>query len=159
MLIGLQKKIRATGRQLVLLAPSAALMQALEMMHLQNFFDAAPDMNSAQDLIAFRTQERAGAVTPSDAAPSSPLLWQGEITAANCDAVWELTQIHLLKPGRRELTIDMGAVRFIDSSGAGIMLRARKFAQQHNIKLKFVGVQDDVLNVLRVTRLDEFLLR
>lgn len=159
MLIGLQKKIRATGRQLVLLAPSPPLAQALELMHLGNFFDSAPDLNSAQDLIALRTRERAGAVTPSDAAPSSPLLWQGEITAANADAVWELTQIHLLKPGRRELIVDMSAVRFIDSSGAGIMLRARKFAQQHNIKLKFTGVQDDVLNVLRVSRLEEFLLR
>jgi len=159
MLIGLQKKIRATGRQLVLLAPSPPLTQALELMHLENFFDSAPDLNSAQDLIALRTQERAGAVSPSDSAPSSPLLWQGEITAANADAVWELTQIHLLRPGRRELTIDMTAVRFIDSSGAGIMLRARKIAQQHNIKLKFTGVQDDVLNVLRVSRLEEFLLR
>ena len=159
MLIGLQKKIRATGRQLVLLAPSATLMQSLDVMHLGSFFDSAPDLNSALDLIAVRTQERAGAVTPSDAAPSSPLLWQGEITAANADAVWELTQIHLLKPGRRELTVDMSAVRFIDSSGAGIMLRAKKFAQQHGLKLKFIGVQDDVLNVLRVTRLDEFLLR
>jgi len=160
MLIGLQRRIRATGRQLVLLAPSAPLTQALEVMHLRNFFDSAPDLTSAQELIALRTRERAGAVTPSDAAPSSPLLWQGEITAANADAVWELTQIHLMTPpGRRELVVDMTAVRFIDSSGAGVMLRARKFAQQHSIKLKFTGVHDDVRNVLRISRLEEFLLR
>ncbi|MEY4386801.1 MAG: hypothetical protein RLY20_2084 [Verrucomicrobiota bacterium] len=159
MLIGLQKRIRATGRQMVLLAPSDQLTQALQLMRLTNFFDAAPNMESAQSLITLRTQERAGAVSPSDDAPNSPLLWQGEITAANAEAVWELTQIHLLKqPGRRELTVDMKAVRFLDTAGAGIMLRTRKFAHHQGIKLKFINVQPEVLNVLRVTRLEEFLL-
>ncbi len=37
LLIRLQKKIRATGRQLVLLDPSAALKRALQLMHLQDF--------------------------------------------------------------------------------------------------------------------------
>lgn len=160
LLIGLQKRIRATGRQLVLLAPSEPMMQALDMMRLGNFFDSAPDVAAAQRLIELRAKERAAAVTPGDAAPGSPLLWHGEITAANAEAVWELTQIHLAKLGtRRSLTIDMGAVRFVDSSGAGIMVRARKFAQQHGIQLKFINVQPAVVSVLNVMHLEEFLLR
>lgn len=160
MLIGLQKRIRATGRQLVLLSPSAALTQALSLMHLGNLFDAAPDISLAQQLIETRTRERAAAVTPLTATPTSPLLWQGEITAANAEAVWELTQTHMLKPpGRRDMTIDLNAVRFIDSSGAGVMLRARKLAQQNGIQLKFTGVQPEVRNVLQIARIEEFLLR
>ena len=160
LLIGMQKRIRATGRQLVLLAPSEAMMQALELMRLGSFFDSAPDITVAQLLIEHRARERAAAVTPGDDTPGSPLLWHGEITAANADAVWELTRIHLERLGtHRSVTVDMGAVRFIDSSGAGLMVRARKHAQQHGVKMKFTGVQPEVLNVLTVMHLEEFLLR
>jgi N-acetylglucosaminyldiphosphoundecaprenol N-acetyl-beta-D-mannosaminyltransferase len=159
MLIGLQKKIRATGRHLVLLSPSQVLRDALALMHLGGFFDTAPDIPVARQLIEVRERERAAAVTRVAATPASPLLWQGEITAANAEAVWELTQAHLLKMGNhRELAIDLAGVRFIDSSGAGVMLRARKLARQRGMQLKFIGVQPPVLNVLRVARLDEFLL-
>src|SRR6185369_13512767 len=44
LLIRLQKKVRATGRQLVLLAPSPMVERPLALMHLQNFFAAAPDL-------------------------------------------------------------------------------------------------------------------
>src|SRR6185312_16401594 len=54
LLIRLQKKIRADGRQLVLLAPTAMVTRALELMRLEKFFDTASDLPSAQALIAAR---------------------------------------------------------------------------------------------------------
>ncbi len=51
LLIRLQKRIHATGRQLVLLAPSPMAIQALKLMQLQDFFATAPDLPSAQKLI------------------------------------------------------------------------------------------------------------
>jgi N-acetylglucosaminyldiphosphoundecaprenol N-acetyl-beta-D-mannosaminyltransferase len=157
MLIRLQKKIRATGCQLVLLAPSAKVRQALALMQLQNFFASAPDLASAQELIAARTREETGAVRLRSPAAINPLLWQGEITAANAKDVWDTTETHLTSKQRRELVIDMSGVRFMDSTGLGMMVRAKKLAQREHVKLEFVHLQPAVQNVVRLARLEEFL--
>jgi N-acetylglucosaminyldiphosphoundecaprenol N-acetyl-beta-D-mannosaminyltransferase len=57
LLIRLQKRIHATGRQLVLLAPSQMAQHALKLMQLQDFFISAPDLASAQKLIEARAKE------------------------------------------------------------------------------------------------------
>jgi exopolysaccharide biosynthesis WecB/TagA/CpsF family protein/anti-anti-sigma factor len=158
MLIRLQKKIRATGCQLVLLAPSAKVRQALALMQLQNFFASAPDLASAQELIAARTREETGAVRLRSPAAINPLLWQGEITAANAKDVWDTTETHLTSKQRRELVIDMSGVRFMDSTGLGMMVRAKKLAQREQVKLEFVHLQPAVQNVVQLARLQEYLL-
>lgn len=160
LLIRLQKKIRASGRQLVLLAPSANVQSALALMHLQNFFAAAPDIAAAQELIAARVREESVPANPRMAAALNPLVWQGEITTANADVVWSRTEAHVrtLTASQRDVVIDLGAVRFLDSTGAGLMVRARKLAQRENCKLTFTNPPEVVLNVLRLARLEEFLL-
>jgi N-acetylglucosaminyldiphosphoundecaprenol N-acetyl-beta-D-mannosaminyltransferase len=158
LLIRLQKKIRATDRQLVLLAPSPMVQRALALMQLQNFFASAPDFASAQELIAARTREKTGAVRLRTPAALNPLLWQGEITAANAKEVWSTTETHISSKQRRELVIDMSGVRFMDSTGLGMMVRAKKLAQQEQVKLDFIHLQPAVQNVVRLARLEEFLL-
>jgi anti-anti-sigma factor len=158
LLIRLQKKIRGTGRQLVLLAPSAKVQQALALMQLQNFFAAAPDLASAQELIASRAREETDAVRLRSPAAINPLLWQGEITAANAKDVWDTTETHLTSKQRRELVIDMSAVRFMDSTGLGMMVRAKKLALREQVKLEFVHLQPAVQNVVQLARLEEYLL-
>jgi N-acetylglucosaminyldiphosphoundecaprenol N-acetyl-beta-D-mannosaminyltransferase len=158
LLIRVQKKIRATGRQLVLLAPSAKVRQALALMQLQNFFASAPDLASAQELIAARGREETGAVRLRSPAAVNPLLWQGEITAANAKEVWDSTETHLISKQRRELVIDMSGVRFMDSTGLGMMVRAKKLAQREQVKLEFVHLQPAVQNVVQLARLEEYLL-
>jgi N-acetylglucosaminyldiphosphoundecaprenol N-acetyl-beta-D-mannosaminyltransferase len=183
-LIGLQKRIRATGRQLVLLSPSPAVQRAMRLMHLENFFATAPDVSTALYLIETRNREERTSVTLRTAAAASPLVWLGEITAVNAGLVWEHTRAHLLtvattrateprlpegssgSAGARngknlpspELIIDLSAVRFIDSTGLGLMVRTKKFARQQNTRLLFTGLQAPVRNVLRLARLEEFLL-
>ena len=56
------------------------------------------------------------------------------------------------------ITIDLSRLRFIDSSGAALMLRAKKWARDRKIELLFARPQDNVRNVLRLTRLDQKLL-
>jgi len=155
LLIRLQKKIRATNRQLVLLAPSAAVRRALSLMRLQNFFAAAPDFAAAQQLIEARTREQSSAV----ALPASnPLFWQGEITAANAKEVWHTTEAYLSSRQRKELVIDLSGVRFMDSTGVGVMVRAKKLAQREGVKLAFIHLQPAVENVIQLAQLQEFLL-
>jgi exopolysaccharide biosynthesis WecB/TagA/CpsF family protein/anti-anti-sigma factor len=158
LLIRLQKKIRGTGHQLVLLAPSAAVQRALALMRLQDFFATAPDISCARELIAVRAREEASAVRLRTSAAPNPLLWQGEITAANAQEVWDTTETHLTSKQRRELVIDMSGVRFMDSTGLGMMVRAKKLAQREQVKLEFVHLQPAVQNVVHLARLEEFLL-
>ncbi|HWD91230.1 MAG TPA: WecB/TagA/CpsF family glycosyltransferase [Verrucomicrobiae bacterium] len=158
LLIRLQKKIRENGRQLILLAPSPMVRRALALMQLQNFFATAPDFASAQQLIVTRTREQNGAVRLRSPAAINPVLWQGEITAANAAEVWATTETHLASKQRRELIIDMSGVRFMDSTGLGVMVRAKKRAQLEGVKLEFTYPQPAVQNVIHLARLEEFLL-
>src|SRR5581483_4001 len=58
LLMRLHRKIRATGRQLVLLDPSPAVKRALALMHLQDFFASASDFDSSQRLFETRALEQ-----------------------------------------------------------------------------------------------------
>jgi N-acetylglucosaminyldiphosphoundecaprenol N-acetyl-beta-D-mannosaminyltransferase len=158
LLIRLQKKVRATGRQLVLLAPSLVVTRALELMRLKSFFALAPDFAAAQELIQARACEQnvaAGARLNGTAR----LLWRGEIIAANAEEVSRSTEEQVTNAMiSGQLVIDLSQVRFIDSTGLGIMIRTRKLAQRQGVKLRFTGAQPAVKNVLRLARLEAFLL-
>jgi N-acetylglucosaminyldiphosphoundecaprenol N-acetyl-beta-D-mannosaminyltransferase len=157
-LIGLQKKLQSTGLQLVLIAPSTPVCRALKLMRISEFFSSAADVASAQYLVQVRAREQSAAVTLRTAAAVTPLVWHGEITAANAGQVWENTRPHLeaLRPDR-ELVLDLSDVRFIDSSGLSLMIRAKKFARQQGANLVFKGIQPAVQNVIRIARLESFL--
>jgi N-acetylglucosaminyldiphosphoundecaprenol N-acetyl-beta-D-mannosaminyltransferase len=159
LLIRWQKQARAEGGELILLAPSPALRNALRLMKVESFFSLASDIGIARHMFEARTQEQAVAVQPRTAAASSPLVWRGEITAANAESVWQRTEPYLASPvPRRDFVIDLSAVRFIDSTGLGLMIRAKKLAQRQGTNLIFTGLQPPVRNVLRLARLEEFLL-
>jgi N-acetylglucosaminyldiphosphoundecaprenol N-acetyl-beta-D-mannosaminyltransferase len=157
-LINLQKKLRGAGYELILLAPSAIVSGALESMRIQEFFASAPDLQTAQYLLQVRARQQSVVVTLRTAAAVSPLVWHGEITAANADRVWDITRtfVETWRP-ERELTLDMADVRFIDSSGLGLMVRAKKLAWQRGLNLTFRGLQPAVQNVVHVARLEAFL--
>lgn len=157
-LIRLQKKLRNAGLELVLISPSVAVVRALKLLRINNFFFTAPDLATAQYLLQVRAREQSAAVTLRTAAAVTPLVWQGEITAANARQVWENTRAYLeaSRPDR-DLALDLTGVRFIDSSGLGLMIRARKLAQQQGARLVFRGIQPAVKNVIQIARLEKFL--
>src|SRR5205823_2671851 len=74
------------------------------------------------------------------------LAWHGEITAANAEEVWQQTSSHLatlISPTTAQpstinhqpssVTLDLSDVPFIDSTGLGLMVRAKKFAQGQGV--------------------------
>jgi N-acetylglucosaminyldiphosphoundecaprenol N-acetyl-beta-D-mannosaminyltransferase len=160
-LIHLQKRLKASGNALVLLAPGEVTESLLKLLHLDNFFAKAKDVAAAKQLLRLRSLETAAAVA-SDAAVSSSLLrWQGEITAVNAEEVWADCQSRLsiaAETSQPEVIIDLSAVRFIDSSGLGVMVKVKRLAQRHGTKLVFTKPQPAVLNVLHLSRLEDFLL-
>jgi anti-anti-sigma factor len=127
-------------------------------MRISEFFSCAPDLASARYLVQVRARERSAAVTLRTPAAVTPLVWHGEITAANARQVWENTRAYLEAPRRDgELALDLSAVRFIDSSGLGLMIRAKKLAQKQGVNLIFNGIQPAVKNVIHIAHLEEFL--
>jgi N-acetylglucosaminyldiphosphoundecaprenol N-acetyl-beta-D-mannosaminyltransferase len=169
-LLRLHKQLRAAGRQLVLVAPSPFVWRALRLMRLQDCFVSAPDAPTAYELL--QSSEHCAAVTLQDASPAKRLAWHGEITAANAQTVWAQTSPHLpaaIPPGSTLLTLgfqafpfqlilDLSDVPFMDSSGLALLVRAKKAAQHAGSTLAFTGFQPPVLNVLRLAKLEPFLL-
>lgn len=157
-LIRLQKRLRARGRELILLAPSKVVLRALNLMRLSDFFQlAASQADAIQALEAAN-----GAGIPSQGRPELDpvcLHWHGEVTAANAESVWEHTCQYLASAtGTAKKTIDLRGVRFIDSSGLGLMVRAKKLSVANGQDLTFAGMRPAVRNVVRLSRLEDFLL-
>ncbi len=164
MLIRLQKNLRARGSHLALASLQAQPRRALELMRLLDFFAVAPDIGAAKHLISARAMQEISAVKASPT-PGGAVVWRGEITAENAEAVWRgtlsaLGDLPLMpassSPGTR--VIDMSNVRFIDSSGLGLMVRARKLAGQNGTRVEFVGLASAVRNVVELAGLRSFLL-
>ncbi len=153
-LMRLNRSFRAAGRHLVLLAPSRAVTRTLKLLRIEQFFATAPDAASACELIEARIREQA-AVVGAHFNASALLLWQGEITAANAEHVWRLTEAQISgRPASGQVVIDLSRVRFIDSSGLSLMERARNLALSHGLRVNFTGAQPAVKNVLQLARLN-----
>ena len=152
----LQKAMRESGRESVLVAPTRALTRALDLMKLSASFAQAADGPSALALLAARRRETSVAASSPPSGGAAVIRWQGEITAGNVDAVTRTTESHLAEVSGR-LVIDLSAVRFIDSSGIGLMVRLHKQAHARNLDLAFVGATEGVSEVARRLRLEHLL--
>ena len=163
-LIQWHKRACAAGRCLVLVAPSTTLQRALSLLRLTDFFLLADSLSQAVGLVDRRLNEPlvtslAGPAEAKNFSKESCVQWYGEITAANADRIGEETLSRFLSCApAEEWQIDMSQVRFIDSSGLGLMLRLKKQAIKNDRSLAFTGVQPGVHNVLKLAGLVEFLL-
>jgi N-acetylglucosaminyldiphosphoundecaprenol N-acetyl-beta-D-mannosaminyltransferase len=160
LLIRLQKRARCGNHQMILANIPENVHRALELMRLNDFFITVPDLQAAEAHI--REAGKYSAVqlrsTPSNPFPS--LTWSGELTAANAEEIWTSTIDHLTARSlvQRTLTIDLSKLHFLDSTGLSVMLRTRKFATRQGIKVQFTGLQPNILNVIRLSRLEDYLL-
>lgn len=59
--------------------------------------------------------------------------------------------------GRTRVVADLSAVAFIDSSGLGALIGGLKHARQAGGELRMAGATQQVLTVLKLTRLDRVL--
>lgn len=156
-LVRWRKRLQSRGGLLVLLAPSAPLRRALAALQLEDYFFYAANATEAMQRIA--TSATQPTVLHDSEARS--LVWCGEIVAGNTEEVWQRTTTLLetfVAGGTKLVIIDLSRLRFIDSAGAGLMLRIKKWAQQFPAEVLFTHAQPNVHNVLRLTRLDHVLL-
>lgn len=156
LLVRLRKRAREVEQVLLLAGLSKPLMSALQLMKLESFFDTEPTVESA------RSKCGGAPSSPSvlASADSEVIRWRGEVTSATIPQLSELAQnrLDVLNPGT-EVTVDIKDVPFIDSSGVGLMVRLKKRAWQRGVAVIYTNPSPAVSNVLRLTRLEEFLLR
>jgi anti-anti-sigma factor len=75
---------------------------------------------------------------------------QGEIDLAVAPAL-QRDLLALVDRPAAKITVDLGGVTFLDSSGLGALYRARQAADARGIPLRLESVPDHVMRVLDVT--------
>ena len=60
-----------------------------------------------------------------------------------------------LRQGEYDLTLDLGNIRFIDSTGIGVLISALKTSRQNEGSFKLKSVQKEVMSLLALMKLDK----
>ncbi|MEI8288835.1 MAG: WecB/TagA/CpsF family glycosyltransferase [Verrucomicrobiota bacterium] len=156
-LIRLHKRSRELGLQFYLISPQPPVEAALKMMKLNDFFNIQTSVAGAQFLMDSLAQSPM--VTSDVQETELQISWPSEITALNAVALGAHTEAELIQASSGMMVvINLSHVKFIDSTGMGLMLRFKKNLKRRNISLKFVNATTHVRNVLELARLDEYLL-
>lgn len=93
-------------------------------------------------------------ITTRDA-PTGPVLEIfGELDHTNASELRERVAAATLQPGRR-LVLDLGGMRFCDSSGITALIAARSHAQAAGADIALAAVPANTLRVLRIVGLDQ----
>ncbi len=159
-LIRLQKQSHTHGGRMVLAGECASVRRSLALMKLDTFFAWAPNLGAAQTLATTLQTTRSVASGTKPSEDVGQLSWQGDITAASQNSVWKQTEPMLLSHVHTEGTIliDLEEVKFMDSSGLGLMLRVRRAARQHSLHIEFLRAPANVRDLIRRSALEPYLL-
>jgi N-acetylglucosaminyldiphosphoundecaprenol N-acetyl-beta-D-mannosaminyltransferase len=156
-LIRLRKLAREQGHAFLLVAPNGRIQAILQLMRLGGFFAVESDLEAAKSRV--ETEFSRAPIFIRRQASELVLEWTGEVTAANAEELAVRVEAELASVAAGGLVVvDLGQVIFVDSTGAGLMVRLKKRAWQRDICLAFRNPGGAVRNVLRLTRLDEYLL-
>ena len=91
-------------------------------------------------------------VTIRQAGAISLLDVSGRLTSYETGALRE-TISHLLKQGRKNIVLNLGAVQYLDSSGIGELARIYVSVVKVSGQMKVVGLSPKVEEILKITQL------
>ena len=157
LLISLHKRLRQSGRQLVLIGASQVVRRVLRRMRLQDYFTTARNEDMVWQRIKARSAE--GALVKFNRW-NNQLEWRGEITVENAERIGQATvEQWRSNPVPQPWVIDISLVRFIDSRGAELIARLAAFAESAGCSLNFTGARPAVRDVLRRSKMESLLLK
>ncbi len=156
----LHRRLREATLAMVLARPSAALSRVLRSQGLDALIEVREDIDSALHHVTQLALERPVSHIDLDLDNTSTLAWQGEVTAANAREVWQITEVllgasHLRGSG--DIEINLSRVRFMDSTGVGLMVKARKRGRASGVSVRFIDPSPATRNVVQMLRLEKHL--
>ncbi|WP_093797128.1 STAS domain-containing protein [Streptomyces sp. Wb2n-11] len=93
-------------------------------------------------------------ITTRDAATGPILAITGELDYTNATTLRELLGTLTLQPGQR-LILDLGSMKFCDSSGITALIAARNHAHGARADIALAAVPARTLRILRIVGLDQ----
>ena len=161
MLARVAKDLRVNGHHMVVAEPSVAMWHALEVMHVDAVMDVCSRLKEAIKVIQKRESEESVSLSGHGTGTPNVINWQGEVTAGNATEIWNQTEQILaatVRSGCRSLKIDLSTVRFVDSTGVGLMVRAKKQCTARGIDIRFERPSKAASSVIHTLRMESFLL-
>jgi anti-sigma B factor antagonist len=80
----------------------------------------------------------------------------GEADVTNCDSLREVLEAEVATQPRT-LIIDLGGLRFMDSSALHVILKANRTMDRHGGVLALAGPREPVAKMLRLTAADQLI--
>ena len=160
MLLRLQTELRTVGCPLVLSGASPALQRALKILHLENALECTETVAEGLALLRERHKENPVEDIVLDPDRGSTMRWQGEVTARNAPQVWQSVEPLLAAGelrGGGSVQIDLSTLRFVDSTGVGLMVKAKKHGLARGVEVSFAKPSREVSQIVRLLRMDKFL--
>ncbi len=96
------------------------------------------------------------ATVESGSEPYTLLELAGEADVTNCDTLREVIEAEVAKQPRT-LIIDLGGLRFMDSSALHVILRANRTMDRHGGVLALASPREPVAKMLRLTAADQLI--
>jgi anti-sigma B factor antagonist len=89
--------------------------------------------------------------------PANVLPLEGEIDLHVAPRV-ESALGRIIKQRPNHVVVDLSGVKFIDSSGLAVLIRAMQDVQKYGGKLSLAGISADVRSIFEMARLDQVFL-
>jgi N-acetylglucosaminyldiphosphoundecaprenol N-acetyl-beta-D-mannosaminyltransferase len=142
------------------LAPSRAVLLVVEVARLDRILPLASTIDEARILI--EKDAAAARLRPIAEEREGMLLFNlpQRITADVAEKFGQAVRNEWdSRPGLSGLVLDFRETTFIDSSGLGFLIRCHRLVgQRQGCELRLVHLRDNVLNVIKVARLESVLL-
>ncbi|MEZ5413297.1 MAG: WecB/TagA/CpsF family glycosyltransferase [Opitutaceae bacterium] len=147
-LLRLFREARAHGIDFVLLRPSSSVTALLAAMKLDRLLPAFATLESAQSSLREQSLH-------ADFIELTP---QGDLVAATCAATRQWIESAWADgPWVRLLILNLKQVRFMDSSGLGLLVAMQRMvARRRGATLQLSHVNANLHNVMRIAKLDTF---
>lgn len=78
----------------------------------------------------------------------------GDLVIGDAEALFKKTVSRLLEEGKVRLVVDCSALRYVDSSGLGALVRALTTSQQEGGGARLLSVPSSLRKLLELTKLD-----
>jgi Ca-activated chloride channel homolog len=79
-----------------------------------------------------------------------------KIDIDNSDDIWIYLKT-LVAGGAQKIYIDLSKVSYIDSSGIGVFINTAKLIRKHKGDIVMSNVSDEIKNIFKVIRLEDFI--